>query len=303
MTGCVEMSLSMRMIATMVGAVMPLVIAFITVLLMISMIFAVAGWVLFSSNDAKFRDLINAFMTLLFASVSDLEIEIVSKEPVVIVYYILWFFVMPLVMLNVIVAILMTSWDSVKAQMDATEYQANRPNPCTVKCRVLTEKLGCYYCCSCCVQSSGEDNENIRKGALEASQDQWPTIYPEGCPPRLLRSYIQNYWHIDSEILDQVVDLVLEKDKGLVGWDEIKDKMLEVYPSLEGKHFELNKKIEEQVRKSEKNKEIADLKKQNQEQSFRLERMEQLLEKIALSVKVDPDLGDVKADHAAKFPI
>eukprot|EP00493_Phyllostaurus_siculus_P005069 UN05099 len=79
MNGCVELSLSMRMIYMMVKSVMKLVVAFLAILIMISVIFAVAGWLLFSSNDAKFRDIIVSLQTLIFASVNDLEVEAGSK--------------------------------------------------------------------------------------------------------------------------------------------------------------------------------------------------------------------------------
>jgi len=321
MNGCVELSLSMRMIYMMVKSVMKLVVAFLAILIMISVIFAVAGWLLFSSNDAKFRDIIVSLQTLIFASVNDLEVEAGSKDPVTLLYYILWFFVMPLVLLNVIVAILMTSWDTVKAEMDATEYQAERPNPCKIVLQVVLERFG-GCCCKYEPKTTQEDETNIRKGALLASLDQWPSIYPEGCPPRLMKQYIQNYWHIDADMLDKVMDLVADKDKGLVSWKEITSNMLEVMPSLEGKIFELNASIDEQLNRMDlelvkrghieelardlelvkKDQLIKELQETVEKQTFRMERMEKLLDAIALSLKVDPDLpagGFERADMSA----
>ena len=95
-----------------------------------------------------------------------------------------------------------------------------------------------------------------------------------------------------------------------LSWKEITSNMLEVMPSLEGKIFELNASTDEQLNRmdlelvkrgqieelardleeAKKDQLIKELQETVEKQTFRMERMEKLLDAIALSLKVDPDL-------------
>eukprot|EP00494_Astrolonche_serrata_P016812 UN16984 len=125
--------------------------------------FSVSGWLLFSDEVEHFRNLPQSFLTLFSSSVSDLPLEeLQNSSSFGSLYYILWFLVMPFVMLNIIIAILMTSWEKVMRERDATRTEQQQ-----TECQRFLQWCNCQIC-KCCVPKEDRKKKIASRNLMEA---------------------------------------------------------------------------------------------------------------------------------------
>jgi len=200
--------------------------------------FAFGGWALFGGQMIEFGDPFQSVQTMIRSLVNDLPIsEMQDASMWGSLYYILWFFFIPFMFLNIIVAILLTAWDKIKKEQETSQNTHQNWQEFQNHWRACTKIV---VCCNCCSKKISESSETrIQGGQFTGNPKEWQAVYPAGCPPEKLTTYLRKYWGVNRSV-DNIIDIIDSDGGGTISWEEIRDKLINVHPNLASGIFNLH---------------------------------------------------------------
>jgi len=152
-------------------------------------------------------------------------------------YYILWFFFIPFMFLNIIVAILLTAWEKIRKEQETSQNTSHKWQEFSNHWRACTKIV---ICCRCCQRNISESSETrIQGGQFTGNPKEWQAVYPAGCPPEKLTTYLRKYWGVNRSV-DNIIDIIDSDGGGMIGWGEIREKLINLHPNLASGIFSLH---------------------------------------------------------------
>merc|ERR1712113_4069 len=174
-----------------------------------------------------FRNPFRIAVTLCRYTVSPMDFEEITNATPGIggsTYYLFWVLVIELIVINVLLAIILSAWDAVNEEMDSQRKseswfpQINRFLGFSIADKLQDPKEDW-------LQEAGE----------------WKRVYPAGCPNRRLRHYLVNQLMIDEDDVNQLVELVDVDKSGTIGWEELNTLLKEFKPNIDNRNFAIRR--------------------------------------------------------------
>merc|ERR1719461_300966 len=146
-------------------------------------------------------------------------------------YYLLWVLIIELIIINVLLAIILTAWDAVTEELDSQrKADAWFPQINRFLGPQINSLLGIKH----------EELQDPKEDWLQEASE-WRQVYPAGCPNRRLRHYLVNQLCIDDEDVDQLVELVDVDKSGTIGWEELNKLLKEFKPNIDNRNFAIRR--------------------------------------------------------------